>query len=101
MKLTIQKKITATEDHFLASGEVIKDGATVAVKNAVVKQTGKKVELLVKSDVPTLFGSETVKSYKTASGASVETELASDKPLKKDSEVEFHNFTIVHTKTNL
>jgi hypothetical protein len=99
MKLTIQKKITGTEDHFLASGEVEKDGAAVTVKNAVVKQTGTKAELLVKSDVPTLFGSETVKSYKTNTGAPVETELASDKPLKKDSEVEFHNFTIVHTNT--
>lgn len=101
MNLTIQKKIAGTEDHFLASGEVKKDGATVAVKNAIVKQSGNKAELVVKSDVPTLFGSETVKQYKTATGAPVETELASDKPLKKDSEVEFHNFTIVHTQTKI
>ena len=99
MKLSIQKKITGTEDHFLASGEVIKDGATVAVKNAVIKQSGNKAELVVKSDVPTLFGSETVKSYKTNTGAPVETELASEEPLKKGIEVEFHNFTVVHTLT--
>lgn len=101
MKLIIQKKITGTEDHFLAAGEVEKDGAAVAVKNAVVKQTGNKAELVVKSDMPTMFGSETVKSYKTATGAPVETELASEEPLKKGSEVEFHNFTVVHTKTNI
>jgi hypothetical protein len=99
MKLTIQKKIAGTEDHYLASGEVQKDGAPVAVKNAVIKQTGNKAELVVKSDVPTLFGSETVKQYKTNTGAPVETELASEEPLKKGSEVEFHNFTIVHTNT--
>ena len=101
MKLIIQKKVTGTEDHYLASGEVKKDGTTVAVKNAIVKQSGNKAELVVKSDVSTLFGSETVKQYKTASGAPVETELASEEPLKKGIEVEFHNFTIVHTQTKI